>query len=133
MKKTKQRNNKKSIFFAVLLLSVAAIFAGCRTSKTAKGTSGEAAGDALIGHKMDKQKEELTKIQGAQVESANEGRAIKVTFDSGILFAVNSSTLNQTAKNMLTQFANSLQANLDTDIQIYGHTDSSGNDLINIP
>ncbi len=93
---------------------------------------GGAAG-ALIGNKMDKQKAELEKIQGAQVESVNDGQAIKVTFESGILFATNSSTLNQTSKNALTQFANSLKTNPDTDVQIYGHTDSSGNDQINIP
>ena len=93
---------------------------------------GGAAG-ALIGNKMDKQKKELEMIKDAQVESVNEGQAIKVTFDSGILFAVNSSTLNQTSKNALTQFANSLKANPDTDVQIFGHTDSSGNDGINIP
>lgn len=93
---------------------------------------GGAAG-ALIGNKMDKQKAELEKIQGAQVESVNEGQAIKVTFESGILFATNSSTLNQVSKNSLTQFANSLKTNPDTDVQIFGHTDSSGNDQINIP
>jgi len=93
---------------------------------------GGAAG-ALIGNKMDKQKKELEMIKDAQVESVNEGQAIKVTFDSGILFAVNSSALNQTSKNALTQFSNSLKANPDTDVQIFGHTDSSGNDNINIP
>ena len=94
---------------------------------------GGAAG-ALIGNKMDKQKKELEAIiPDAQVESVYDGQAIRVTFDSGILFAVNSSTLNQTSKSALTKFANSLKANPDTDVQIYGHTDSSGNDKINIP
>lgn len=93
---------------------------------------GGAAG-ALIGNKMDKQKKELEMIKDAQVETVNDGQAIKVTFDSGILFAVNSSTLNQTSRSALTQFANSLKANPDTDVQIYGHTDSSGSDRINIP
>jgi len=93
---------------------------------------GGAAG-ALIGNKMDKQKKELEMIQDAQVEAVNDGQAIKVTFDSGILFATNSSTLNQASKNALTQFSNSLKANPDTDVQIFGHTDSSGNDNINIP
>jgi len=94
---------------------------------------GGAAG-ALIGNKMDKQKKQLEEtVKDAQIETVNDGQAIKVTFDSGILFAVNSSTLNQSSKNALTQFANSLKANPDTDVQIYGHTDSSGNDKINIP
>jgi len=93
---------------------------------------GGAAG-ALIGNKMDKQKKELEMIKEAQVEAVNDGQAIKVTFDSGILFAVNSSTLNQNSRSALTQFANSLKANPDTDVLIHGHTDSSGNDNINIP
>jgi outer membrane protein OmpA-like peptidoglycan-associated protein len=93
---------------------------------------GGAAG-ALIGNKMDKQKKELEQIKDAQVESVNDGQAIKVTFDSGILFATNSSALNQASRNSLTQFANSLKSNPDTDVHIYGHTDSTGSDKINIP
>jgi outer membrane protein OmpA-like peptidoglycan-associated protein len=93
---------------------------------------GGAAG-ALIGNKMDKQKKELEQIENAKVESINDGQAIKVTFDSGILFATNSSTLNQASKSALTQFAASLKNTPDTDVEIYGHTDSTGSDKINIP
>jgi outer membrane protein OmpA-like peptidoglycan-associated protein len=92
------------------------------------GTAG-----ALIGNKMDKQKKELEQIKDAQVESVNDGQAIKVTFDSGILFATNSSSLNQASRNSLTQFANSLKSNPDTDVHIYGHTDNTGGDKINVP
>ena len=67
------------------------------------------------------------------MESINDGQAIKVTFDSGILFASGSSTLNQASVTSLTQFANSLQSNPDTNVQIFGHTDSQGGDRINIP
>ena len=88
---------------------------------------------ALIGHKMDKQKEELQKIKDAQVESINDGQAIKVTFDSGILFATGSSTLNAASKTALTQFAASLKGTPDTDVKIAGHTDSTGSDKVNIP
>ncbi|MDR2425041.1 MAG: OmpA family protein [Prevotellaceae bacterium] len=92
------------------------------------GTAG-----ALIGNKMDKQRKELEKIEGAKVETANEGEAIKVTFESGILFATNSSTLSEASKNSLTKFAASLKQNNDTNVEIYGHTDNTGNDGINIP
>jgi len=94
--------------------------------------TGGAAG-AIIGHKMDKQKAELEKIQGAQVESINDGQAIKVTFEAGILFATGKSDLNQASRTALSQFAASLQANPDTDVEIYGHTDSTGSDAINQP
>jgi outer membrane protein OmpA-like peptidoglycan-associated protein len=92
------------------------------------GTAG-----AVIGNKMDKQKKELEQINGAQVESINDGQAIKVTFESGILFATNSSTLSTASQSALTSFANSLNNNPDTDVQIYGHTDNTGSDAINNP
>lgn len=93
---------------------------------------GGAAG-ALIGNKMDKQKKELEQIQNAKVESINDGQAIKVTFDSGILFATGKSDLNQASTTALTLFANSLKTNPETNVQIFGHTDSTGSDQINIP
>lgn len=92
------------------------------------GTAG-----AVIGKKMDKQAAELEQIEGAQVEKVNEGQAIRVTFESGILYATNSSTLNASAKHSLDKFAASLQNNPDTDVKIFGHTDSTGNDAINNP
>lgn len=88
---------------------------------------------AIIGNKMDKQKKELESINGAQVESVNDGQAIKVTFESGILFATNSSSLNTASQNALSQFAASLKNNPDTDVQIAGHTDNTGSDAINNP
>ena len=92
------------------------------------GTTG-----AIIGNKMDKQKAELEAIENAQVESVNEGEAIKVTFESGILFATNSSTLNAASRTSLDKFATSLQNNPDTEVKIFGHTDSTGSDAINNP
>lgn len=88
---------------------------------------------AIIGNKMDKQKAELEKINGAQVESINNGQAIKVTFESGILFATSSSTLNAASQSSLNSFATSLKNNPDTDVQIFGHTDSTGSDKVNNP
>lgn len=88
------------------------------------GTAG-----ALIGKKMDKQKKELEETLPPEttVETINNGEALKVTFDSGILFATNSSTLRDASKSALRNFANSLKANPDTDIKIVGYTDNTGN------
>jgi outer membrane protein OmpA-like peptidoglycan-associated protein len=88
---------------------------------------------AVIGNKMDKQRKELEKIEGAKVETANNGEAIKVTFESGILFATNSSTLNDASKTSLTKFAESLKTNPDTNVEIFGHTDITGSDAVNVP
>jgi len=85
---------------------------------------GGAAG-AYIGHYMDKQAEEIRRdLEGAQVERVGEG--IKITFDSGILFDVNSSTLHSEALANLTRLAGILNKYPDTEILIEGHTDSTG-------
>lgn len=97
------------------------------------GAAVGAGSGAIIGKKMDKQKAELEQINNAQVESINDGQALKVTFESGILFATNSSTLTSAAQGSLNKFAVSLKNNPDTDVQIQGYTDSTGNDNINVP
>ena len=96
-------------------------------------TVGTTAG-VLIGKKMDKQKAELEKIEGAKVETitdANDLQAIKVTFDSGILFATNKSHLNADSKTALTNFAKSLKDTPETDVTIFGHTDNTGSRATN--
>ncbi|MBL6452634.1 MAG: OmpA family protein [Porphyromonas sp.] len=95
---------------------------------------GGAAG-ALIGNRMEKQKKELEQQlpEGTQVETVNEGQAIKVVFDSGLLFNTSSSTLSSSSRADLRKFADNLNKNDDTVLEIIGHTDSSGNDRINDP
>ena len=68
-----------------------------------------------------------------EVTDANGLKAVKVTFDSGILFATNKSTLNKTSKSELAKFSQVLKENGDCHVDIYGHTDNTGNDGINIP
>jgi outer membrane protein OmpA-like peptidoglycan-associated protein len=91
---------------------------------------------AIIGKKMDKAKKEAEAVKSAQVETitdANGLEAIKVTFDSGILFATNKADLNAASKASLTQFAEVLKENKDMDIAIFGHTDNTGTDAVNNP
>lgn len=97
------------------------------------GAVGAGAG-VIIGRKMDKQKAELEKIEGAKVETvtdANNLQAIKVTFDSGILFATNKSDLNASSKEALLKFAATLKETPETDVTIYGHTDNKGSREVN--
>ena len=99
------------------------------------GAVGAGAG-AIIGHKMDKAKKEAEAVQNAQVESVKDANgldAVKVTFDSGILFATNKANLNAASKSSLQQFANVLKQNADCDVAIIGHTDNTGSDAINNP
>lgn len=87
------------------------------------GTAG-----ALIGKNMDKQKKQIEEaVPDATVEKVNDGEALKVTFDSGILFATNSSTLSDASRDALANFGTTLKNNPDTYIRIIGHTDNTGN------
>lgn len=89
------------------------------------GTAG-----AAIGNYMDKQAEEMRNdIQGAQIERVGEG--IKITFNSGILFDVNSDALKSEAANNVKNLAVILNKYEDTEILIEGHTDSTGSDKYN--
>ena len=98
------------------------------------GTAVGTGAGILIGKKMDEQQAELEKIEGAQVEQVtdvNNLQAIKVTFDSGILFATGKSNLSSASKESLVNFSNSLKNNSETDVTIYGHTDNTGSRAIN--
>jgi outer membrane protein OmpA-like peptidoglycan-associated protein len=141
---------------AVIALCMAVLLSGCGASNTVKGTGigvgaggavgagvgalagntalgavigaavGGAAG-ALIGRKMDKQKKELEAVvPDATIETVNGGEALKVTFDSGILFATNSSTVSEASKSALRNFSTSLKQNPDTYVKGIGHTDNTG-------
>ena len=100
------------------------------------GTAVGAGAGAIIGHKMDKQKEELAAIESAKVEEVvdNNGlEALKVTFQGGILFTSGKAILTDEAKASLIPFATSLKNNPQTDVAIYGHTDNTGTDAVNQP
>ncbi|MCM1517095.1 MAG: OmpA family protein [Pseudoflavonifractor sp.] len=100
------------------------------------GAAVGAGAGALIGKKMDKQQAELQKqlaeqAKVEQVTDQNGLQAIKVTFDGGILFPTNGTTLSANAKNDLAHFATSLRDNPDTNVQIYGYTDNTGTYAVN--
>jgi outer membrane protein OmpA-like peptidoglycan-associated protein len=107
---------------------------GNRVGNTAAGAIigaavGGAAG-AVIGRYMDKQAEELRRdLENAKVERVGEG--IKITFNSGILFDVNSAGLRQEAKTNLEDLAKTLQKYDDTEVLIEGHTDNTGTEEYN--
>lgn len=89
---------------------------------------------AIIGKKMDQKAEELAALQNAQIATItdiNGLEAIKVTFDSGILFPTNGTKLNDESKATLKQFADKMADLTDTDITILGHTDNTGTAEVN--
>jgi len=150
--------NIKAIFL-LSSLAVFVLFYGCGASNTVKGgviggVSGGVVGGVignqlgntamgaiigaavggtagvLIGNHMDKQAEEMeNEIDGVNVERVGEG--IKLTFDSGILFGFDSSTLQPEAKKNIYKLADILKKYPDSNILIAGHTDSDGSDQYN--
>ena len=98
------------------------------------GTAVGGGAGALIGNKMDKKAAELAALEDAQVETVtdvNGLKAIKVTFDSGILFDFNKSTLKPEAKSDLAKFASEMADMPETNFTIYGHTDNVGSAEVN--
>lgn len=94
------------------------------------GIIGGVAGN-IIGNKMDKQAREIKQtLPGAEVERVNEG--IKVTLPENMVnFAFDSSELTEASKNNLDKLAQTLVSNTDTNINIYGYTDSKGSETYN--
>ena len=89
------------------------------------GTTG-----AIIGHNMDKRAEEMRNdLSNAKIERIGEG--IKITFDSGILFATNSSELQYGAKANIESLSKILNKYSDTNILVEGDTDSEGSEEYN--
>lgn len=81
---------------------------------------------ALIGNKMDKQAREIDQaLPGAEVERVGEG--IKLTLnENAVRFDTNKSTLTSQAKSNLDKIVPVFNEYADTDINIYGYTDSTG-------
>lgn len=140
------------------LLLVLSLLVSCGTmNKQQKGTVAGAAGGALIGaavskgsiwgilagaavggvagnligKKMDKQARDLSQaVPTAEVNRVGEG--INMTFDSSLVFQINSAELSQQYKDDLSAVAEIFKEYPDTDIVIEGHTDDSGPEEYNM-
>jgi outer membrane protein OmpA-like peptidoglycan-associated protein len=89
------------------------------------GVVGGVAG-GVIGNKMDKQAREIeTALPGAQVERIGEGIRL-VLGENAVRFDTNKSTLTAAAKANLDKLVPVFQSYADTDLVIYGYTDSTG-------
>ncbi|HEY3369774.1 MAG TPA: OmpA family protein [Prolixibacteraceae bacterium] len=147
-------------FILPAVLASALLFSGCSSlTKTQKGAGigavaggaagaiiGRAAGNtamgtvigaavggvsgAVIGRKMDKQAAEIkNEVPGVKVERVGEG--IVVEFTSNILFGFDNAALTSEAKENLGKLVTILNKYPDTNIAIYGHTDSKGSESYN--
>jgi len=95
------------------------------------GVIGGVAG-GVIGNKMDKQAREIqTALPGVQVERVGEGIRL-VLGENAVRFDTNKSTLTSTAKANLDKLVPVFNQYPDTNIQIYGYTDSTGSAEYNL-
>ena len=86
----------------------------------------------LIGNKMDKQAREIENaLPGTQVQRVGEGIHL-VLGENSVNFQFNKSTLTVTAKQNLDKLVPVFNEYADTDIKIYGYTDSKGSESYNL-
>lgn len=90
-----------------------------------KGAAIGAGVGAGVGAYMDAQQEKLAHIPGTTVERVGEDMLL-VHFESDVLFAVNSATLNSQSRSALNEAAAVMVDFPKTAIVSQGHTDSSG-------
>lgn len=104
--------------------------AGNTAAGAAVGAAVGGATGAVIGKYMDKQAAEMeAEMEAAKIERV--GESIKVTFDSGLLFKINSAELSPKSKEELKKFSEVLNKYPDTNLFINGHTDDTGSDELN--
>lgn len=95
------------------------------------GVVGGVAG-GVIGNKMDKQAREIeTALPGAEVKRVGEGIQL-VLGESSVNFEFNKATLTPLAKQNLDKLVPVFKDYADTDITIFGYTDSKGADDYNL-
>ena len=102
---------------------------GAAVGAAVGGTTG-----ALIGKHMDKVKARAAQVENAKVEEftdANNLKAVKVTFDSGILFKTGKADLSADSKNALSKFAQVLIQDPQLSVEVQGHTDNTGSRATN--
>lgn len=104
-----------------------------RTAKILGAGLGGLAG-AGIGHYMDEQEKKLRQqTAGTDIDVVRQGDEILLNMPSGVTFDTNSSTIKPEFGGTLDQVASTLTQYDKTIIDVYGHTDSTGSDAINIP
>jgi len=104
-----------------------------RTEKIVGAGIGAIAG-AGIGAYMDRQEQRIREqTAGTGVEVDRVGNELLLRMPSGVTFATNSYAIQPQFQATLNEVAQTLADFPSTYIDVYGHTDSTGNDAINIP
>ena len=104
-----------------------------RTERIVGAGIGAIAG-AAVGDYMERQRRELeARTAGTGVVVEQQGDELLLTMPSGITFPVNSFAIQPQFRATLDQLAQTMNSYPSTLIDVYGHTDPSGGDAINIP
>ncbi len=104
-----------------------------RTEKAVGAGVGAIAG-AAVGQYMDRQERELRrKTEGTGVVVERQGDELLLSMPAGITFPINSAEIQPQFYGTLDQVAQTLAEFPSTLIDVYGHTDPSGGDRINVP
>jgi outer membrane protein OmpA-like peptidoglycan-associated protein len=85
----------------------------------------------IIGRNMDQKAEEMNEeLEGVTIQRVEEG--IAVSFDSGILFGFDSSSLRPEARENLEKLSEILSRDDETILMVVGHTDATGDENYNM-
>ncbi|MEU4696517.1 OmpA family protein [Nonomuraea dietziae] len=84
---------------------------------------------STLSHPVQVPSESLDKSE----ETADDGKDLRVSLSSDVLFAVNKATLTPKARSVLARTAKLVDASTGPAVTVEGHADSSGTDAINDP
>lgn len=112
--------------------AIAGLFVGDGELDEVLGGAAVGAGlGAGVGLYMDKQQQELEEIENVEVERIDE-ETLRISFESDILFAVDSAVLSNDSRYSLDEFAQVMMEYPKTAILVQGHTDSTGSEDYNL-
>jgi len=132
-------NTQKGVAIGALAGAVAGGILGNNLGKGGNTAAGAVIGGVvggvaggLIGKKMDKQAQQIEEaIPGAEVERVGEGIQL-VLGENSVNFETSKSTLTAKAKANLDKLITVFTEYSETDIKIYGYTDSTGKEDFNL-
>lgn len=132
-------NTQKGAVIGTVVGAVAGGVIGNNVGKGKNGATGAVIGGVvggvaggIIGNRMDKQAREIeVALPGAEVERVGEGIHL-VLGENSVNFEFGKSTLTSKAKGNLDKLVPVFKEYADTDIKIYGYTDSKGSDEFNL-
>lgn len=117
--------NLKKLIPCIVLCSLLAVSCGVVKPKQTQSSTQE---------KLDKKAADLADLEGATVASVSledGAKALKITFDSGILFGFNKSELGSEAKASLDRLVKGIADMSNSKIRVFGHTDIVGSSEAN--